>query len=108
MSKFRGRNKRWNKKTRKARWKTYKKELIATGQWSEISENTLVTKTSAVDYPEYTPTHLGGKVEKGGKFNLTASGRDLPRRSEMNKYKKNAKRMKMTVRQYMFGECHNF
>lgn len=103
MSKFRGRGKRWRKSLRRARWKTYKKERLANG-WVEVAENCLVPKGQADDYPPFIPTHLGGKAEKGRNVKLENHTRDLPNRSIMRGVKKNAKKMGISVRQYMFGE----
>jgi len=102
MAKFRGRSKRWNKKIRKSRWKTDKKEMLSSG-WVEVGNNMLVPKEQAIDYPTYVPTHLGGKVVKGRSSSLYENVPGLPRRSEVRRLKKFAKTKGWTLRQFISG-----
>jgi len=95
--------KRWKRSIRRARWKTYKKELLAKG-WVEVYENTFVTKSQAIDYPPYIPTHLGGKAEKGQKVRPPRH-LPYPPRGEIRKLKKYLKSKRITLRQWFSGQC---
>lgn len=94
--------KRWKKSINRARWKTYKKELLARG-FVEVSENTLVVASATDNYPIYVPTHLGGKVEKGQRIRPPRH-LSYPRRSEVRDLKKYLKQKGITVRQWFSGQ----
>jgi hypothetical protein len=75
--------------------------MLATGNWVEVEENTLVPKGVASNYPPYVPTHLGGKRKKGKGKNISAY--DLPPRDVMRRMKTQAKILGLTVRQFITG-----
>lgn len=103
MSRFKGRSKRWAKKIKKARWLSYKREMLATGNWIEVEENTLAPKGVASDYPPYVPTHLGGARKKGKNVNAYTNIYGLPPRGVMRRMKTQAKLLGLTVRQFITG-----
>lgn len=96
----------WKKNIRRARWKSYKKELLSTG-WVEIAENTLVVKSQEKDYPPYIPTHLGGKAEKGRNTRIEVYPPGPPPRGVVRDIRKIAKREGVTLRQYMARQGSN-